>query len=439
MTTEPSGRASNGSGGPPKRQVELAAGGQDRVAHDLGLQPPQRHAPQQVDCPGRPRSRRRRAGCGAARRSDSPTPGDRRPTVTISLTSGLTAPPSATNWQASQSSSSGCVGSAPETPKFSDVSTMPRPNRCCQTRLTMTRAARPPAGDFQSVSQRASARRRPLVAPAGASSAADSAGRRLRVGRAQHAARSRARLRARASRGCRAEQVRDRRRPDVVGGLNRAPGAARVGSAAATAPVEVGQLLSSGVVKRARDLLGARPRALALNFSARYFCTSVRLSAARLQRRLRRRRGSARAAVASFVFEERARDAGRRIVGLLRFELGDLLVDLGVVLFGLGLCGAARCRPGPGSWAAASAAGLNAGVKAANSAVVVALRDRLVLVIVALGAAERQAQQVVGHDLAGALQHAVAGCRAWSAPSRRCRRPRCAGSRWRSAALRSRA
>ena len=48
-------------------------------------------------------------------------------------------PPPSRNSAASQSSSSGCVGSAPLRPKSLGVSTMPRPKWYCQTRLTIDR------------------------------------------------------------------------------------------------------------------------------------------------------------------------------------------------------------------------------------------------------------------------------------------------------------
>ena len=53
------------------------------------------------------------------------------------------------------SSSSGCDGRSPVTPKLSTVETIPRPNRWCQTRLTITRGgerdcgAGQPAGQLQ--------------------------------------------------------------------------------------------------------------------------------------------------------------------------------------------------------------------------------------------------------------------------------------------------
>src|SRR5262249_59225417 len=47
------------------------------------------------------------------------------------------------------------------------LGTRPRPNRCCQRRLTMTRASSAEARESGSVSQAARAVRRPLVGPAG--------------------------------------------------------------------------------------------------------------------------------------------------------------------------------------------------------------------------------------------------------------------------------
>ena len=54
--------------------------------------------------------------------------------------SRLVDQPSSISSQASESSSSGCVGGLPRTPKSLGVSTMPLPNRCPQTRFTQTRA-----------------------------------------------------------------------------------------------------------------------------------------------------------------------------------------------------------------------------------------------------------------------------------------------------------
>ena len=80
----------------------------------------------------------------------------------ISLWSFLTLQPWRTNSTASQSSSPGWDGGFPCLPKLSWVSTMPRPKWCCQTWFTNTRAVRGWSGR---VSQRAKARRWPLVSP----------------------------------------------------------------------------------------------------------------------------------------------------------------------------------------------------------------------------------------------------------------------------------
>ena len=87
--------------------------------------------------------------------------------VMISLMIGLTRQPLLTNSLASHSSNSGCVGGVPVSPKLSAVGTIPRPMRCSQIRLTMTRANSAEAGDRPSVNQRASALLRPLVAAPG--------------------------------------------------------------------------------------------------------------------------------------------------------------------------------------------------------------------------------------------------------------------------------
>ena len=60
--------------------------------------------------------------------------------MTISRCSAFTSQPVRTSSVASQSSSSGCDGGSPWTPKFSAVLTRPVPKWCCQIRLTVTRA-----------------------------------------------------------------------------------------------------------------------------------------------------------------------------------------------------------------------------------------------------------------------------------------------------------
>src|SRR5436190_21460759 len=88
---------------------------------------------------------------------------------TINLWIGFNLQPLRINSVASQSSSSGCVGGSPRLPKSLGVATMPRPRWCCQSRLTMTRATRPPAPDRVSVSHSASAvRRYEVLLPDGA-------------------------------------------------------------------------------------------------------------------------------------------------------------------------------------------------------------------------------------------------------------------------------
>ena len=59
---------------------------------------------------------------------------------------------------ASQSSSSGCDGGSPRTPKSLGVATIPRPKWCCQRRFTITRAVK---GLLAPVSHAASAGGRP--------------------------------------------------------------------------------------------------------------------------------------------------------------------------------------------------------------------------------------------------------------------------------------
>src|SRR5262245_29740696 len=80
--------------------------------------------------------------------------------------SSFILPPSsfATKLHASQSSSSGFVGRLPMRPKSLAVATRPSPKWCCQIRLTITRAVN---GFCLSVIQRASQRRRPVVAGVG--------------------------------------------------------------------------------------------------------------------------------------------------------------------------------------------------------------------------------------------------------------------------------
>ena len=81
----------------------------------------------------------------------------------MSLTSGLTRQPPATNSVLSHSSSSGWVGRCPCAPKLSGVGTIPRPKSCFQMRLTITRATRALAGESVRVSHRARSFRRPVV------------------------------------------------------------------------------------------------------------------------------------------------------------------------------------------------------------------------------------------------------------------------------------
>ena len=166
-------------------------------------------------------------------------------------------------------------------PKFSEVSTIPRPNRCCQTRLTITRAASAPAGACQSVSQRASASRRPLVAPTARTADdvdADSSAARWNLPCTARS-RSQARRRRPAFRDCRvranASPAAGRRRrrlescPKCVAWRPARRFAVRY------LPVRPSRL------RRAPRRFPARVTSSgALNFSARYFCTSLRLSAA---------------------------------------------------------------------------------------------------------------------------------------------------------------
>ena len=79
--------------------------------------------------------------------------------MTISRCIALRLQPRATNSVASQSSSSGWRRPSPIVPKSLGVATIPRPKWCCQRRLTITRAV---SGLSGRVSQSASAVRRPL-------------------------------------------------------------------------------------------------------------------------------------------------------------------------------------------------------------------------------------------------------------------------------------
>ena len=66
------------------------------------------------------------------------------------------------------------------------------------------------------------------------------------------------------------------------------------------------------------------------------------------------------------------------------------------------------------------------GREGGHQPVVVLLRDRLVLVVVALAHSPASAPAGCWPRLRRSAATRRAGCRAWSAPSRRCRRPRCA-------------
>ena len=80
----------------------------------------------------------------------------------MSRWSSFTLQSRAMNSLASQSSSSGWVGSSPNRPKSFGVRTIPRPKWCWKIRFAITRAVN---GCDGSVSQRANARRRPDVVP----------------------------------------------------------------------------------------------------------------------------------------------------------------------------------------------------------------------------------------------------------------------------------
>ncbi len=89
--------------------------------------------------------------------------------MTISRCIDFRLQPRATNSVASQSSSSGCVGSSPIVPKSLGVATRPRPKWCCQSRLTITRAV---SGWSGRTSHSASAVRRPVERVDGAATRA---------------------------------------------------------------------------------------------------------------------------------------------------------------------------------------------------------------------------------------------------------------------------
>ena len=122
--------------------------------------------------------------------------------MTISRWIGLSRQPWATSSVASQSSSSGCDGGSPRTPKSLGVATIPRPKWCCQSRLTITRAV---SGLSGRVSQRGQ----------GQASAGGRRRRRDRLGR-------------KASSGCEARTTpgRPRARPSGPGSSGR-PGGGR--------------------------------------------------------------------------------------------------------------------------------------------------------------------------------------------------------------------
>ena len=73
--------------------------------------------------------------------------------------------PEFTNSAANHSNNSGWVGGAPLKPRFSEVSTNPIPQHCCQIRLTVTRASKAACGVPGAVNQCAQANRRPVVRP----------------------------------------------------------------------------------------------------------------------------------------------------------------------------------------------------------------------------------------------------------------------------------
>ena len=75
--------------------------------------------------------------------------------------SRLTDQPDATNRVARWSSNSGWVGVSPSRPKLSGVRTSPWPNRCCQMRLTITRAVSGLSGE--AIQSASSSRPLPLV------------------------------------------------------------------------------------------------------------------------------------------------------------------------------------------------------------------------------------------------------------------------------------
>ena len=116
--------------GPPIFVDQQAAGGQGVVADHLGVHPEPRAAREQPVL---------RVLLELLGRRSRPT-GGRSADVTSSLKNRFTSQPDSRNSTASQSSSSGCDGSSPLTPKSPAVRTRPVPKSSCQKRLTVTRA-----------------------------------------------------------------------------------------------------------------------------------------------------------------------------------------------------------------------------------------------------------------------------------------------------------
>ena len=87
--------------------------------------------------------------------------------MTIRLSVALTSQPPSRNSQASQSSSSGCVGQTPCEPKSSRVATSPCPKASFQSRFTNTRATSGFSGDVSQRARSSRVARRSLTPSAG--------------------------------------------------------------------------------------------------------------------------------------------------------------------------------------------------------------------------------------------------------------------------------
>ena len=315
----------------------------------------------------------------------------------ISRCSRLSLQPPRMNSSASQSSSSGCVGRSPSTPKSPGVSTSPRPKWCIQTRLTSTRAT------SGCRAARQVARRRPA---GGRSSAAPGRrpGSRARPAAAARTVRSPGRPPAWAGRSRRGRSRR------VVGHL-----AGHLGQGLRRSPRPAGSARPAPSGRRSRlDDRGGRPwvvevrRCRALTLRRGYSLQQLLLLGGAFGRAgVVAGRPELLAAVSAGPRRARARGPS-----------GPAASTAAVAL--LGDRGRPRHRPRRPVVRSASvqsetsrAAGaspvrrVEGRLEDGPEAVVVLLRDRVVAVVVALGAADRQAQQRGRDDLDRVGDHLV--------------------------------